>query len=294
MRSWPFLTLIKNDMQKVIVTGGTGYIGSHTITDLIENGFEVVCIDNLSRSTEYPLSAIEKITGVKPAFYNIDLCDKDAAMEVIGEHKDAIGIIHFAALKSVYESVLQPLQYYSNNIDSLVNVLTAIEAFGIPNFVFSSSCSVYGNADELPVTETTPVKQAESPYAHTKQIGEEIIRNFEKAADTQSILLRYFNPIGAHPSALIGEIPVGRPDNLVPYITQSAAGKLGTVTVYGNDYATRDGSCIRDYIHVCDIAHAHTQALQYLLNKKNKSNCEVFNLGTGNGVTVLEVIHAFE
>jgi UDP-glucose 4-epimerase len=281
-------------MQKVIVTGGTGYIGSHTITDLLENGFDVVCIDNLSRSKEYPLSAIETITGKKVAFYNIDLCDKEATLKVIGEHKDAIGIIHFAALKSVGESVHEPLHYYSNNMNSLLSVLSAVETYNIPYFVFSSSCSVYGNADELPVAETTPVKQAESPYAHTKQIGEDIIRNFQTGADSQSILLRYFNPIGAHPSALIGEIPVGKPDNLVPYITQSAIGKLGTLTVYGDDYPTRDGSCIRDYIHVSDIAHAHTLALQYLIDKKNKSNCEVFNLGTGNGVSVLEVINAFE
>lgn len=285
---------LKIDMQKVIVTGGTGYIGSHTIVDLLQHGYEVVCLDNLSRSTEYPLRGIEAITGKKVLFHRVDLCDKAATMEVIGAHRDAVGIIHFAALKSVYESVLEPLLYYSNNLDSLLNILSAIEEYQIPNFVFSSSCSVYGNADELPVTETTPVKQAESPYAHTKQIGEDIIRNFEKSADTQSILLRYFNPIGAHPSALIGEVPVGRPDNLVPYITQSAIGKLGTLTVHGNDYPTRDGSCIRDYIHVCDIAHAHTLALEYLLQKKNQSNCEVFNLGTGNGVSVLEVIAAFE
>ncbi len=279
---------------KVIVTGGTGYIGSHTIVDLMENGFDVVCIDNLSRSSEYALTGIEKITGKKPVFYNIDLCDNDAALNVFAEHKDAVGIIHFAALKSVGESVEKPLLYYSNNIDSLLNVLAAISTYHIPNFVFSSSCSVYGNADELPVTESTPIKHAESPYAHTKQIGEDIIHNFSKVNDTQHILLRYFNPIGAHPSAFIGEIPIDQPNNLVPYITQSAIGKIKQLTVFGNDYPTSDGSCVRDYIHVCDIAHAHTLALQYLLAKKNTENLEVFNLGTGHGVSVFQAIAAFE
>jgi len=280
---------------KVIVTGGTGYIGSHTIVDLINNGFEVICIDNLSRSKTYSLSGIEKITGKKPTFYQIDLCDKEATLQVIGEHKDAVGIIHFAALKSVGESVDKPLLYYANNIDSLLNVLLSIQQYNIPNFVFSSSCSIYGNAEELPVTENTPIKNAESPYAHTKQIGEDIIRNFATINPTQqNILLRYFNPVGAHPSANIGEIPIDQPNNLVPYITQTALGKLQQLTVFGNDYNTRDGSCIRDYIHVCDIAHAHTLALQFLIDKKNESNCEVFNLGTGNGMSVLEAIHAFE
>lgn len=280
---------------KVIVTGGTGYIGSHTIVDLIEKGFNVVCIDNLSRSKEYALTGIEKITGKKPIFYNIDLCNRPATFQVINEHKDAVGIIHFAALKSVGESVEKPLLYYANNLDSLLNVLMAIKMYNIPNFVFSSSCAVYGNADELPVTENTPIKEAESPYAHTKQIGEDIIKNFSKVNPTQqNILLRYFNPIGAHPSANIGEIPIDKPNNLVPYITQTALGKLEQLTVFGNDYDTRDGSNIRDYIHVCDIANAHTLALQYLINKKNESNIEVFNLGTGNGVSVLEAIAAFE
>jgi UDP-glucose 4-epimerase len=282
-------------MKKVIVTGGTGYIGSHTIVDLMNNGFDVICIDNLSRSKAYSLTGIEKITGKKPTFYKIDLCDKEATLQVIGEHQDAVGIIHFAALKSVGESVDKPLLYYANNIDSLLNVLLAIQQYNIPNFVFSSSCSVYGNAEELPVTENTPIKNAESPYAHTKQIGEDIIRNFATINPAQqNILLRYFNPVGAHPSANIGEIPIDQPNNLVPYITQTALGKLQQLTVFGNDYNTRDGSCIRDYIHVCDIAHAHTLALQFLIDKKNESNCEVFNLGTGNGMSVLEAIHAFE
>ena len=279
---------------KVIVTGGTGYIGSHTIVDLMQNGFEVVCIDNLMRSKEYALSGIEKITGTKPVFHYIDLCNKDATFDVISGHKDAVGIIHFAALKSVPESVEQPLLYYHNNVDSLLNILAAVKEFDIPNFVFSSSCSVYGNAEELPVTEHTLMQKAESPYAHTKQIGEDIISNFSKVHASQHILLRYFNPIGAHPSSFIGEIPIYKPNNMVPYITQTAIGKLQQMTVFGDDYETRDGSCIRDYIHVCDIAHAHTLALQHLLNKENESNIEVFNLGTGMGVSVLEVIEAFE
>lgn len=279
---------------KVIVTGGTGYIGSHTIVDLMENGFEVVCIDNLSRSKEYALTGIEKITGKKPAFYQIDLRHKADTLQVFEQNKDAVGVIHFAALKCVPESVEKPLMYYANNIDSLLNVMMGIKAFGIPNFVFSSSCSVYGNADTLPVTENSPIKEAESPYAHTKQIGEAIIKNYSKVNTTQNILLRYFNPIGAHPSSYIGEIPIDQPNNLVPFITQTAIGKTGELTVFGNDYPTRDGSNIRDYIHVCDIAHAHTLALQYLLEKKNNDNCELFNLGSGNGVSVLEAIHAFE
>lgn len=279
---------------KVIVTGGTGYIGSHTIVDLMKHGFEVICIDNLSRSKAYALNGIEKITGEKPTFYDIDLCNKAATLEVIADHKDAVGIIHFAALKSVPESVEQPLLYYHNNIDSLINILTAIQTFNIPNHVFSSSCSVYGNADKLPVTEDTIQKAAESPYAHTKQIGEVIIQNFSKTSSSQHVLLRYFNPIGAHPSAWIGEIPIDKPNNLVPYITQTAIGKQQQLTVYGNDYDTRDGSCIRDYIHVCDIAHAHTLSLQFLIKKENKNTVEVFNLGSGKGVSVLEAIRAFE
>lgn len=280
---------------KVIVTGGTGYIGSHTIVDLIQHGFEVVCIDNLSRSSIYSLDGIEKITGKKIKFYEIDLCNKLDTLSVIEENKDAIGIIHFAALKSVPESVEKPLLYYANNLDSLINLMEAVKLYNIPNFVFSSSCSVYGNATDLPVTENTVFQEAECPYAHTKQIGEDMLRHFSKVNPTIfTILLRYFNPVGAHESGLIGEVPIDKPNNLVPYITQTAIGKLEQLTVFGNDYNTRDGSCVRDYIHVMDIANAHTKALQYLINKQATSNCEVFNLGTGNGVTVLEAIQSFE
>lgn len=281
-------------MRKVIVTGGTGYIGSHTIVDLLQHGFEVVCIDNLSRSKRYALDGIKQITGKDVTFYQTDLCDKAATLKIFAEHADAVGVIHFAALKSVPESVQKPLEYYANNIDSLLNVLEGIKQNNIPNFVFSSSCSVYGNVSELPVKEDTPMQAAESPYGHTKQVGEEIIGFYAKQNRTNSVLLRYFNPVGAHPTALIGEIPIDTPNNLVPYITQTASGKLQQLTVFGNDYPTRDGSCIRDYIHVCDIAHAHTLALQFLLDNKQATNCEVFNLGTGTGVSVLEAIAAFE
>ncbi|MCB9034522.1 MAG: UDP-glucose 4-epimerase GalE [Chitinophagales bacterium] len=280
---------------KVIVTGGTGYIGSHTIVDLIQHGFEVVCIDNLSRSNIYSLAGIEQITGKKVKFYEIDLCNKVDTLQVIEENKDAIGIIHFAALKSVPESVEKPLLYYSNNLDSLINIMYALKQFQIPNFVFSSSCSVYGNATDLPVTENTAFQEAECPYAHTKQIGEDMLRHFSKVnLNTYTVLLRYFNPVGAHESGLIGEVPIDKPNNLVPYITQTAIGKLEQLTVFGNDYNTKDGSCIRDYIHVMDIANAHTKALQYLIKKEANTNCEVFNLGTGNGVSVLEAIESFE
>jgi UDP-glucose 4-epimerase len=280
--------------QKVIVTGGTGYIGSHTIVDLLENNFEVVCIDSLARSTKYPLDAIKEITGKRIKFYQVDLCNKTDTFDVLEQHKDAVGVIHFAAYKTVPESVADPILYYNNNIISLNNLLEGIRLFKIPNFVFSSSCSVYGNAKDLPVTEDTPFQNAESAYAHTKQIGEQIIQHFSKVNTTKSILLRYFNPVGAHPSGILGEMLLNKPDNLVPYITQTAAGKLAQLTVFGGDYDTPDGSCIRDYIHVCDIAHAHTLALQYLLENRNETNCEIFNLGTGKGVSVLEAIRAFE
>ncbi|HUX84344.1 MAG TPA: UDP-glucose 4-epimerase GalE [Chitinophagaceae bacterium] len=281
-------------MSKVLVTGGCGYIGAHTIVDLIDHGFEVISVDNNSRSTSRLLKGIEKITGQRVKNYKVDLCIFDDTHAVFQENRDVEGVIHFAAYKTVPESVEIPLQYYENNINSLINILKCIQEFQVPNLVFSSSCSIYGNAKELPVVETTPPGEVQSPYARTKQVGEMIIRDYSQVNPTQSILLRYFNPAGAHPTALIGELPLGRPDNLVPVITQTAIGKLDKMQVWGTDYDTRDGSCIRDYIHVMDIANAHTRSLQYLLGKKNQSNCEVFNLGTGNGVTVLEMIHAFE
>jgi UDP-glucose 4-epimerase len=269
-------------MKKILVTGGCGYIGSHTIVDLIENGFEVISIDNNSRSGTDAIKGIELITGKKIKNYTVDLKNFDETQAVFQEHHNIAGIIHFAAYKAVGESVEEPLLYYENNLFSLIN------------FVFSSSCTVYGNPDSIPVTETFPIKKAESPYGATKQMGEDIVRDCSNAYETASILLRYFNPVGAHPSNHLGELPIGKPMNLVPAITQTAIGKIPKLTVYGNDYPTRDGSCIRDFIHVCDIAHAHTLALQYLIEQKNKTYCDVFNLGTGNGVTVLEAIHAFE
>lgn len=281
-------------MPKILVTGGTGFIGSHTIIDLIENGFEVISIDDFSRSTAIALSGIEKITGKKIKNYSVDLKNFEETQAVFMEHTDIDGIIHFAAYKAVGESVEEPILYYENNMFGLINLLKCVQEFGVPNFVFSSSCTVYGNPDVIPVTEQTPIKPAESPYGATKQMGETVIRDFTKATATNAILLRYFNPVGAHPSGHIGELPVGRPQNLVPAITQTAIGKLPKMMVHGNDYDTRDGSCVRDYIHVSDIAHAHTLAIQYLLQEKNETACDVFNLGTGNGVTVLEAIKAFE
>lgn len=281
-------------MKKILVTGGCGYIGSHTIVDLIENGFDVISIDDNSRSTRYLLDGIEAITNRKVKNYKVDLKDYNDTRAVFQENEDIQGIIHFAAYKAVGESVEQPLMYFENNLFSLVNLLKCVDEFNVPYFVFSSSCTVYGSPESIPVTEKSPLKRAESPYGSTKQMGEEIIQNVVKAVDTKAILLRYFNPVGAHPSIKIGELPIGRPANLVPAITQSAIGKIPDLVVFGNDYDTRDGSNIRDYIHVSDIAHAHTLALQYLIDNRNETNCDVFNLGTGNGVTVLEAIQAFE
>jgi UDP-glucose 4-epimerase len=281
-------------MAKILVTGGCGYIGSHTIVDLLENGFEVISLDDFSRSTHIALEGIEKITGKKVKNYAVDLKNFDDTQAVFQEHTDIDGIIHFAAYKAVGESVQEPLRYYENNMFGLINLLKCVQEFGVPHFVFSSSCTVYGNPDAIPVTETTPTKKAESPYGATKQMGEEILRDFTKATATNTILLRYFNPVGAHPSGYIGELPVGKPQNLVPAITQTAIGKLPKMWVHGTDYDTRDGSCVRDYIHVADIAHAHTLAIQYLLAEKNETACDVFNLGTGDGVSVLEAIHTFE
>jgi UDP-glucose 4-epimerase len=281
-------------MAKILVTGGCGYIGSHTLVDLVESGYDVISVDNNSRSNPMILEGVEKITGKKIKNYKVDLCNFDDTSAIFQENVDIEGIVHFAAYKSVGESVAKPLMYFENNLLSLINLLKSVQEFSIPWFVFSSSCTVYGNPDEIPVTEETVPKPAESPYGYTKQMGEQIVNEFSKGSSTKCILLRYFNPVGAHPTALIGELPIGRPQNLVPAITQTAIGKLTKMYVHGNDYPTRDGSCVRDYIHVCDIAHAHTLSIKYLQEDKSGRRCEVFNLGTGNGVTVLEAIHAFE
>jgi UDP-glucose 4-epimerase len=281
-------------MATILVTGGCGYIGSHTLVDLLENGFDVISIDDLSRSSEYALAGIEKITGKKVKNYKVDLKNFDETLAVFQENDSIAGIIHFAAYKAVGESVEESLLYYENNLFSLINLLKCAAEFDVPQFVFSSSCTVYGSPASIPVTESTPMQPAESPYGATKQMGETIVRDMFSNNGGAAILLRYFNPVGAHPSALIGETPLGKPQNLVPAITQTAIGKLPSMKVFGNDYPTRDGSCIRDYIHVCDIAHAHTLALQYLQANKYTENCEVFNLGTGNGITVLEAIRTFE
>lgn len=281
-------------MSKILVTGGCGYIGSHTIVDLVENGYDVISVDNNSRSNPNVLLGIELITGKKIKNYKVDLCNFDDTHAIFQENTDITGIIHFAAYKSVGESVENPLLYFENNLNSLINLLKCAQEFQTPNFVFSSSCSVYGNPDEIPVTENSQLKPAESPYASTKQMGEEIVKEFAKSSVTECILLRYFNPAGAHPSIQIGEMPIGKPSNLIPGITQTAIGRIPKMLVHGNDYSTRDGSCIRDYIHVCDVAHAHTLSLKYLEKGENKTSCEIFNLGTGTGISVLEAIHAFE
>ena len=281
-------------MGTILVTGGCGYIGAHTIVDLLENGFEVISADNLSRASEHSLSGIEKITGKKIKNYCVDLTDAIATENIFTENPSIIGIIHFAAYKAVGESVEKPLEYYENNIFSLVHLLKMAVKYNAKHFIFSSSCTVYGNPDTIPVTEQTELKPAASPYGATKQMGETMVRDTAFVQPLSTILLRYFNPVGAHPSTAIGELPIGHPQNLVPAITQTAIGKLDTMHVYGDDYDTRDGSCIRDYIHVCDIAHAHTLALQYSIKNNQVKSCEVFNLGTGNGITVLEAIKAFE
>ncbi len=281
-------------MAKILVTGGCGYIGSHTIVDLIENGYDVICVDNNSRSSATALEGVQKITGKTIKNYKVDLCNFDDTFAIFQENEDIDGIIHFAAYKAVGESVERPLMYFENNLYSLINLLKCVQEFSTPWFVFSSSCTVYGEPDQAMVTEETTTKPAASPYGYTKQMGEQILGEFQKASNTQAILLRYFNPVGAHPSAIIGELPVGKPQNLVPAITQTAIGKLPKMTVFGDDYPTRDGSCVRDFIHVSDIAHAHTLAIKYLQEGKNTTGSEVFNLGTGNGVTVLEAIKAFE
>lgn len=279
---------------KILVTGGAGYIGSHTLVDLSQNGYDVVSADNFYNSRPAALDGVEKITGTRVKNYAINLADREATLAMFrAERFD--GAVHFAAYKLVGESVQKPLEYYRNNLNSLLNVLEGLRETGNSNLVFSSSCSVYGNADELPVTESTPRKPAESPYALTKQVGEDIIVDFCKAVpDFKAVLLRYFNPAGAHSSGHIGEDPSNPPTSLVPVITLTAAGKRDKMTVFGTDYDTRDGSCVRDYIHVEDLANAHTLALRYLIDGKGASNPEVFNLGIGEGLTVLEAIDAFE
>ncbi len=279
---------------KVLVTGGTGYIGSHTVVELMAAGFDVVIADDLSNSEIQVLNRIEKITGVKPDFEQIDLCDQEKVKALFQKYPIE-SVIHFAASKAVGESVQIPLRYYKNNLMSLINLMEEMKEGRGRNIVFSSSCTVYGQPDTLPVTEDAPVKPAESPYGNTKQICEEIIRDtchVEK--NINAIALRYFNPVGAHESALIGELPLGVPANLVPFITQTAAGIRQQLSVFGDDYNTPDGSCIRDYIHVVDLAKAHVVALQRMTDGKQKSNYEFFNIGTGNGYSVLEVIKAFE
>lgn len=281
-------------MPTILVTGGLGFIGSHTVVELQQAGYEVIIIDNLSNSSIEVLDRITKITGKKPAFEQIDLREKGKVEDFFQRYTSIEGVIHFAASKAVGESVEKPLLYYENNITSLIYILQELQKKEKASFIFSSSCTVYGQADELPVSENAPFKQAESPYGNTKQINEEIIRDTCHTANIKAISLRYFNPIGAHSSSLIGELPNGVPQNLVPYITQTAIGLRESLSVYGNDYPTPDGTCIRDYIHVVDLAKAHIAALERLLKENNESNYEVFNIGTGKGSSVLEVIKAFE
>ncbi|ESU23249.1 UDP-glucose 4-epimerase [Flavobacterium enshiense DK69] len=279
---------------KILVTGGLGFIGSHTAVELQNQGFDVVIVDDLSNSSLDVLDGISRITGKTPIFEKLDLREKNTVQNFFKRHSDISGVIHFAASKAVGESVENPLMYYENNISSLVYLLQELEKKGNANFIFSSSCTVYGQAEKMPITEDAPVQQAISPYGNTKQIGEEIIKDVVKVSDINAVLLRYFNPIGAHPSAEIGELPIGVPQNLVPFITQTGIGLRQELSVFGDDYPTPDGTCIRDYIHVVDLAKAHVVALRRLLEKKNVEKTEVFNVGTGKGSSVLEVIHAFE
>jgi UDP-glucose-4-epimerase len=282
-------------MKQILVTGGTGFIGSHTTVELQNAGFEVIIIDNLSNSSIDVLDGIEKITGIRPKFEQFDLTDFDKLSAFFEKYPKIEAIIHFAASKAVGESVEKPLLYYRNNLVSLVNLLECQLKYGVPNVVFSSSCTVYGQPDKLPVTEQTPRKDAESPYGNTKRVNEDILRDTIHAyPQLKGIALRYFNPVGAHPTALIGELPLGVPMNLVPFITQTAAGLREELKVFGNDYNTSDGSAVRDYINVVDLAKAHVVAVKRLVENKNKAGYEIFNLGTGNGVSVLEAVHAFE
>lgn len=279
---------------KILITGGTGFIGSHTVVELIQSGHDIVVIDNLSNSTIEVLDAIEKITNVRPKFEEFDLANENLTSDFFRNNHDFDGIIHFAAHKYVGESVQNPLKYYHNNLFSLINILQEMKKYDIHNIVFSSSCTVYGQPEVLPVKENAPVMPAMSPYGNTKQIAEEILRDFTLSHPANVIALRYFNPIGAHNSALIGELPIGVPQNLIPFITQTGIGIRERLSVFGNDYNTPDGTCIRDYIHVVDLAKAHVTAVERLVKNKMKNHFEVFNIGTGNGISVLQVIETFE
>lgn len=282
-------------MKKILVTGGTGFIGSHTTVELQQKGYQVVIVDNLSNSSAEVLDNIAKITGVKPVFGKVDVADKQQLFDFLKQNPGIESVIHFAASKAVGESVQVPLKYYRNNINGLINILEAMKEFKIKNLVFSSSCTVYGQPEKLPVTEQSPIQPALSPYGNTKQINEEIIRDFVKVnPEIHAIALRYFNPIGAHPSSLIGELPLGVPANLVPFITQTAAGIRECLSVFGNDYDTPDGTPIRDYIDIIDLANAHIAAINRMEEDKQKQNLEFFNIGTGNGLSVLQLIKAFE
>jgi UDP-glucose 4-epimerase len=279
---------------KILVTGGLGFIGSHTVVELQNQGFEVVIVDDLSNSSEKVINGIVNITGKKPLFEKLDLREKSLVQDFFKKHQDISGVIHFAASKAVGESVVNPLLYYENNINSLVYILQELQKLPESNFIFSSSCTVYGQAEKMPITENASIQPAMSPYGNTKQIGEEIITDTAKVTNINAVLLRYFNPIGAHPSAEIGELPLGVPQNLVPFITQTGLGIRNELSVYGDDYPTPDGTAVRDYIHVVDLAKAHVIAMKRLLDKKNLDKVEIFNLGTGKGSSVLEVIQSFE
>lgn len=279
---------------KIVVTGGLGFIGSHTVVELQNEGFEVVIVDNLSNSSEDVLKGIVAISGKQPIFEKLDLREKNAVQDFFKKHTDISGIVHFAASKAVGESVENPLLYYENNINALVYILQQLQQKDRSNFIFSSSCTVYGQAEKMPITENASIQAAISPYGNTKQIGEEIIQDVAKVSNINAILLRYFNPIGAHSSAEIGELPIGVPQNLVPFITQTGIGLRKELSVFGSDYPTSDGTCIRDYIHVVDLAKAHVVALKRLIDSKNETKVETFNIGTGTGSTVLEVIKSFE
>ena len=279
---------------KILVTGGLGFIGSHTIVELIRAGYEVVTIDDLSNSQLFILDNIEKITGTRPKFYEINILEKEKLIKVLAAKKNITAVIHFAASKAVAESVIKPLKYFKNNLFSLITLLECMETFGIRNIVFSSSATVYGEADELPITESTAFKKSLSAYGSTKQMGEDILEKVTATGNIHCIALRYFNPVGAHTSGLLGELPIGTPNNLMPFVTQTAAGLRKELVVFGNDYDTSDGTCIRDYVHVVDLAKAHVKSCNRLLDDSKRKNYEVYNIGTGNGISVLQIIEAFE